>query len=178
MSKSERQRLVKANLPKLRSTTVSALTEFGRAVHAEAEAILSAARMGVSTRGARLYCTTFPCHVCAKHIVAAGIEQVVYIEPYPKSRALRLFDDSISLEARRKGRVLFRPFVGVSPSRFADLFSMRSAEGQPLPRKDDRGFPIMNGRSMRLRMPHSSAIERESSAAKELKRVLPKGAVR
>ena len=178
MSKSERRRLVEENLPKLRSTTVSALTEFGRAVHAEAEAILSAARMGVSTRGARLYCTTFPCHVCAKHIVAAGIEQVVYIEPYPKSRALRLFDDSISLEAHRKGRVLFRPFVGVSPSRFTDLFSMRSVEGQALPRKNDRGFPILNGRKMRLRMPHFSAIDRETSAAGELKRILPKGGAR
>ncbi|MDN3612645.1 hypothetical protein QWZ16_23945 [Vibrio ostreicida] len=26
----------------------------------------------------------FPCHNCAKHIVASGIKRVVYVEPYPK----------------------------------------------------------------------------------------------
>ncbi len=174
LTENKRRRLVERNLPKLRSTTVAALTEFGRAVHAEAEAILSAARMGVSTRGARLYCTTFPCHVCAKHIVAAGIEEVVYIEPYPKSRASHLFDDSISLEVRRKGRVLFRPFVGIAPSRFADLFSMRTPEGEPIARKDERGF-VSSKQVMRLRMPHLSAVDRERSAARELERIRPKG---
>jgi len=174
MTMAARQRLVERNLPKLRSSTVSALTEFGRAVHAEAEAILSAARMGVSTRGGRLYCTTFPCHVCAKHIVAAGIEEVVYIEPYPKSRASHLFVDSISLEERRKGRVLFRPFVGVAPSRFAGFFSMRTPEGEPIARKDARGF-VAGKRSMRLRMTHFSAVDRERAVARELKRIRPKG---
>jgi deoxycytidylate deaminase len=173
----EKQRLVDRNLPRLRSTTVSALTEFGRAVHAEAEAILSAARMGVSTRGARLYCTTFPCHVCAKHIVAAGIDEVVYIEPYPKSRASRLFDDSISLEGTDKGRVRFRPFVGVAPSRFAEFFSMRTPEGEPIPRKDERGFVSVK-RVMRLRMPLLSAVDRERAAARELEPIRPKGGLR
>jgi len=178
MSQRERRRLVEENLPKLRATTVSALTEFGRAVHAEAEAILSAARMGVSTRGARLYCTTFPCHVCAKHIVAAGIEEVVYIEPYPKSRASRLFPDSISLEAKRKQRVTFRPFVGVAPDRFPAFFSMRSAEGRPIRRKDSRGYPILQERNMRLRMPYLSAVHRERIAAEDLERILSRGAAR
>ena len=178
MSPRARDLLVQANIPKLRATTVSALTEFGRAVHAEAEAILSAARMGVSTRGARLYCTTFPCHVCAKHIVAAGIEQVFYIEPYPKSRASRLFPDSISLETNRKERVIFRPFVGVGPERFPDLFSMRSSEGRPIRRKDQRGYPIDREVNMRLRMPYLSAVHRERIAAEELEAILPKGDAR
>ena len=44
--------------------------------HAEMEALLSCARSGVSTRGATLYSTTFPCHNCAKHIIAAGVARV------------------------------------------------------------------------------------------------------
>lgn len=48
------------------------ITEYGRAVHAEMEALLSCARSGTSSRGAHLFTTTFPCHNCAKHIVGAG----------------------------------------------------------------------------------------------------------
>ena len=59
------------------------------------DALLSAGRDGVSTVGARLFVTTFPCHYCARHIVSAGVYEVQYIEPYPKSRALNLHDDSI-----------------------------------------------------------------------------------
>lgn len=73
----------------LTSSRIADITEYGRMVHAEMEALLSCARSNVSAHGATLYCTTFPCHNCAKHVVAAGITRVVYIEPYPKSKALR-----------------------------------------------------------------------------------------
>lgn len=56
-------------------------------MHAEMFAITDAARRGLSVRDATLYCTTFPCHMCARHIIASGIRKVVYIEPYPKSMA-------------------------------------------------------------------------------------------
>ncbi len=82
---------------KLQETSLWSITEYGRAVHAEMEAMLSCARTGVSTRGASLFSTTFPCHNCAKHIVAAGIVRVVYVEPYPKSLALSLHKDAITL---------------------------------------------------------------------------------
>lgn len=81
---------------KIRRTSVGSLIEFSRAVHAEMDAILSASRVGVSPRGKRLFVSTFPCHYCARHIVSAGIDEVQYIEPYPKSRALRLHGDSIA----------------------------------------------------------------------------------
>lgn len=70
----------------LRGSRLTNLTEFVRAVHAEMEALLSSTRIGVSTRRAILYCTTFPCHNCAKHIIDAGVKRVVYIEPYAKSK--------------------------------------------------------------------------------------------
>ena len=68
----------------LKKSSISDLTEFGRVVHAEMEAILSCGRNGIPTKDSTLYCTTFPCHNCAKHIVASGIKRVVYVEPYPK----------------------------------------------------------------------------------------------
>jgi deoxycytidylate deaminase len=117
------------------------ITEYGRIVHAEMEALLSCARNHVSSRGADLFSTTFPCHNCAKHIVAAGIKRVVYIEPYPKSKAYELHDDAISMGPDKSGRarVVFESFVGVGPRRFLDLFSMRLGAGYPLRRKNEGG---------------------------------------
>jgi deoxycytidylate deaminase len=82
----------------IRQGGVGDLLEFSRAVHAEMDAVLSAARAGVSTVGTRLVVTTFPCHYCARHIVAAGIDEVQFIEPYPKSQALGLHADAIQQE--------------------------------------------------------------------------------
>ena len=51
-------------------------------VHAEQNALAKAARSTVSTKGATLYCTVSPCYECAKSIIQAGIERVVYEEQY------------------------------------------------------------------------------------------------
>jgi len=53
------------------------------AIHAEQNAIIQAAKMGVSIDGATLYCTHYPCTICAKMIVNAGIARIVYLYPYP-----------------------------------------------------------------------------------------------
>ncbi|MEW6694348.1 MAG: anti-phage dCTP deaminase [Pseudomonadota bacterium] len=131
----------------LAKSKISDLTEFGRVVHAEMEAILSCARIGISAVGATLYCTTFPCHNCAKHIIDAGITRVVYVEPYPKSRALDLHSEAISLktsldEQPANNRVLFEPFTGVGARRFLDLFSMSLGSGSKLKRKNKNGGTI------------------------------------
>lgn len=104
-------------------TRLMNLTEFGRSVHAEMEALMSAARMGISVRGHVLYTTTFPCHNCAKHIIGAGLSKVVYVEPYSKSLADRLHSDAIafSLDESAQGKVLFETFSGVTPRRFSEL---------------------------------------------------------
>lgn len=112
--------------------------EFGRAVHAEMAAITQAARLGVALKGSKLYSTTFPCHICARHIVAAGIDEVQFIEPYEKSRAQEMFSDSISVEPKEEvaGRTLFKAFAGVAPRRYMDLFSLsverKGKDGQAL----------------------------------------------
>jgi deoxycytidylate deaminase len=119
------------------------ITEFGRAVHAEMDALLEAARRGISVRGCIVYTTTFPCHNCARHIVAAGITRVVFIEPYPKSKAGPLHEDSIAIAQSDPGdRVDFQPFVGVAPRRYLQLFDAGSrARRSHLPRQDEQGRP-------------------------------------
>jgi cytidine deaminase len=102
------------------------LLEFGRIIHAEMSAITDAARKGLPINNSTLYCTTFPCHMCAKHIVAAGIKRVVYIEPYSKSYASDLHHDSISIDEYKPDKVLFDTFIGISPFRYRDLFERRT----------------------------------------------------
>jgi deoxycytidylate deaminase len=107
----------------IRDSQLMDLIEFARVIHAEMSALSDAARNGVPLRRGTLYCTTFPCHICAKHVVAAGIKRVVYLEPYPKSYALELHRDSIALDDDSAyGKVRFQAFIGVSPFRYRDLF--------------------------------------------------------
>jgi deoxycytidylate deaminase len=110
------------------ATPIGDLIEFYRAVHAEMAALMDAARRGITVADSVLYSTTFPCHHCARHIVAAGIERVVYVAPYPKSLADGMHDDSIRVDPphpkRKRRRVVFEPFVGVGPKRYLELFAM------------------------------------------------------
>jgi deoxycytidylate deaminase len=110
----------------LKDSQILDVIEFGRAVHAEMAAISVAARRGIAVQSAKLFCTTFPCHICARHIVAAGLSEVIYIEPYPKSRTADLYSDSIAFNPTSKvsEKVVFRPFVGVAPRRYFDFFQM------------------------------------------------------
>lgn len=69
------------------------------AIHAEQNAIIQAARLGVSIQGATLYCTHQPCVICAKMIVNAGICRVVYAEGYPDEFSLHMLaEGGVSLE--------------------------------------------------------------------------------
>jgi deoxycytidylate deaminase len=106
----------------LANSAIMDLTEYGRVVHAEMCAICDAARLGRVLKGTTLYCTTFPCHNCTKHILAAGIIRVVYMEPYPKSKAKDLHSNEIEIEKETPGRVSFVPFLGIAPFRYRDIF--------------------------------------------------------
>lgn len=104
-------------------TRVKDLIEFSRAVHAEMHAILGASRVaGERIVGGKIFVTTYPCHACARHIIAAGISEVHYIEPYRKSMAIRLHQDALSESADAKDKVMIVQFEGVAPRRFIDLF--------------------------------------------------------
>ena len=152
------------------ASKIKNITEYGRAVHAEMAALLSCARNGISCRGATLYTVTFPCHNCAKHIIAAGIKRVVYIEPYEKSKAIELHSDAIDTGRNAdEDKVLFEKFIGFGPRRFFDIFSMSHGMGRKLERKDEEGnVPIWTpqGKSLRFGLTPVSYLEQETIASK------------
>lgn len=165
----------------LRNTRIGGLLEFSRAVHAEMDALLSAARKGVSLVGTRLFVTTFPCHYCARHIIAAGVDEVQYIEPYPKSQALNLHRDAIAVENSgwvppsqiagthdpkriSESRVLFRPFSGVAPQLYKRAF-MKDRE---LKKKDTGELSIQEPSwGTPWHLPKKSPAEIEAELSKE-----------
>jgi len=53
-------------------------------IHAEANALVFAAKFGVSTEGATMFVTTQPCMQCSKLIANSGIKAVYYLEPYDR----------------------------------------------------------------------------------------------
>ena len=116
-----------AILREIANTDIDNLIEYIRAVHAEMAAITDAARRGASVEACTMYVTTFPCHHCARHLIAAGIERVVYVAPYAKSMAETLHNDALVVASEpdsRDRRVRFEPFVGVGPRRYLELFTM------------------------------------------------------
>lgn len=155
--------------PRIRESQFMDALEYGRIIHAEMSAITDAARNGRPLKGATLYCTTFPCHMCAKHIVAAGISKVIFLEPYPKSLASDLHGDSIEIEGQTRGdyatfpSVVFKHFHGASPKRYRDLFERRKrkdrdakfiewATGTPKPVMNIRLFPTYIALEPRIRV--------------------------
>ena len=90
----------------LKTSDLRAITEYQRAVHAEMNALVSAMRQRVDVTGAMVFVTSYPCHHCAKHLLALGLN-VVYLEPYAKGRAAAMYGDSAT--------AAFVPFTGVAP---------------------------------------------------------------
>ena len=80
-----------------------------RGLHAEQNAIIQAARYGINITSASIYITTQPCVVCAKMLINADIEEIIYSNPYPDELAmsmlreagikLRVYDDSMQNNA-------------------------------------------------------------------------------
>ena len=68
--------------------------EYCYAVHAEQNAIIQAAKLGLAVYGATLYCTHQPCTICARMIINAGIKRVVYKNGYPDEFSLQLFNEA------------------------------------------------------------------------------------
>ncbi|MEW8437489.1 MAG: deaminase, partial [Candidatus Thiodiazotropha taylori] len=139
---------------------------FSRSVHAEMDALVSLSRTGTRLpHNSTLYTTTYPCHNCARHIIASGIKRVVYLEPYKKSLAIDLHDDAIAdnLPVEEVGdRVRFEPYVGVAPRLYQAVYR------QVGERKDDLGaaLPEEAGRTLRSRLSTRSFSELESECEK------------
>lgn len=127
------------------------LIEFSRSIHAEMHAIILGSQLaGERVRNGQLFCTTYPCHSCARHIVAAGIKEVYYIEPYRKSLAIKLHGDSISENETEIDKVRLLPYDGVAPTKYLKLFRM-----EPDSRKKDGKMPQPDPRLSRPRFDKS-----------------------
>jgi dCMP deaminase len=70
--------------------------ELCRALHAEQNVLIQAARHGISVSDSILYCTNMPCIICAKMIINAGIKKVIYSEEY---------DDTMTVEMMKEAGV-------------------------------------------------------------------------
>jgi deoxycytidylate deaminase len=109
--------------------------EYSRSIHAEMDALMSAARQGIRTSGTSLYVTTYPCHNCARHLIAAGITAVFYVEPYVKSLAMELHSDAINsnppiiesgkIQGGKMTHMSVVPFTGVGPRMYEDHFTKK-----------------------------------------------------
>ena len=64
------------------------------ATHAEQNAIIQAAKMGINIDQSTLYCTHQPCSQCTKMIINAGIERVVFKYAYPDAFSMELFGEA------------------------------------------------------------------------------------
>jgi len=155
-------------LEKLSNSQMMDALEYGRVVHAEMCAITDASRKGLSLLNSTLYCTTFPCHMCAKHIVASGIMRVVFLEPYPKSLVSRLHNDSVEVENSPRGQykdypaVKFEHFHGVTPKRFDQLFyrgKRKDQTGKFIEYSNQTGSPVIDARDKIYLRIESALIE-------------------
>ncbi|MDZ4131751.1 MAG: cytidine/deoxycytidylate deaminase family protein [Dethiobacteria bacterium] len=68
--------------------------ELCRGLHAEQNAIIQAAVHGVAIKDAVLYCTHYPCSLCAKMLVNAGVRTLVLATNYPDDLAKELFAEA------------------------------------------------------------------------------------
>ncbi len=85
--------------------------ELCRAIHAEQNAIVQAASFGVSIRGATLYSTTYPCSLCSKMIINAGMVEIVVRDGYP---------DEMSIEMLAQAKIKVRMFTASASANNSD----------------------------------------------------------
>ncbi len=162
---------------KTRKAMLFDILEFSRSVHAEMNLISTSARLGISLSGSTVYCTTYLCHNCAKHLVAAGVARVIFLEPYPKSLvsdlhsdAIDYVDDSSHKNEVKQERVKFEQFRGVAPNRFPHLFKRgrrKDALGVVSDWSPEQASPI---RPIFI----EGYIERERVTLRALEGILPK----
>lgn len=79
-------------------------SDFCRAVHAEANALIQAAKLGVSVNEATIYQTMAPCYNCLKLLASAGIKKVFYEIDYESKNKFR---DKIWAQARKESGIEF-----------------------------------------------------------------------
>ena len=64
------------------------------AVHAEQNAIVQAAKLGISVDGATMYVTHQPCSMCTRIIINSGIKRIVYGLEYPDEFSRNILNEA------------------------------------------------------------------------------------
>lgn len=72
--------------------------ELCRGIHAEQNAVVQAARFGVMIKDSTIYCTTFPCVICAKILINAGIRKIVYLGDYKDELSEKMLTHESDIE--------------------------------------------------------------------------------
>ncbi len=81
-------------LRRVKNIASGTMQEVCYAVHAEQNAIIQAAKLGIGLEGAVMYVTHQPCVICTRMIINSGIKTVIYKNGYPDDFALELFSKS------------------------------------------------------------------------------------
>lgn len=143
ISESKREDLMNV----VKKSRIKSLIEFSRAVHAEMHAIIiGSQKTGSKMVNGKLFCTTYPCHNCARHIVVAGIKEVYYIEPYTKSLGEELHYDSITENETEFGKVRILVYDGVAPSRYIQFFKMEPNSRKILDSGKKKSFTLKDAK--------------------------------
>ena len=109
----------------LENNGIKNLIEFSRSIHAEMHAIIiGSQKTGNKMIGGKLFCTTYPCHNCARHIIVAGIKEVYYIEPYKKSLSTDLHSDALTDDENENNKVKILMYEGVAPKKYMTFYKL------------------------------------------------------
>lgn len=148
----------------LKKSKFKNIIEYSRSIHAEMHAIIIGSQMTSNKMiNGNLYCTTYPCHNCARHIILAGIKNIYYIEPYKKSLGMELHGDALTEDENNQDKVRILAYDGVAPRRYLEFFSMKfdrkSKNGILLDRKIETALPKKRVSLQALPMLENQAIK-------------------
>ena len=84
-------------LPKLPHTSHVRDGHEQATVHAEQNAICDCAKRGVSCKDATAYVTHYPCIICTRLLLAAGIKEIKYLEDYKNDELVEVFTNQLNV---------------------------------------------------------------------------------
>jgi len=70
-------------------------------VHAEQNAIADCAKRGVSCKGSTAYITHYPCIICTRLLLAAGIESIKYLHDYKNDPLVVVFTNQLNVDVEK-----------------------------------------------------------------------------
>ena len=88
-------------LPGAQHTSIVRNNHEQATIHAEQNAICDCAKRGVSCEGATAYITHYPCIICTRLLLAAGIKNIKYLEDYKNDDLVQIFVDELGVKIEK-----------------------------------------------------------------------------